>query len=228
MPETHGLAALRQIKTRIGDLQKLRDQATGDGRKWALGDVWNIAHNAILQIERDRPAAAEPDIEDRITRLTDALKSISANTCCDNCREAALVARSALASYVGLAREPDTISDKALGGLIAEICSHAAVKEVMEVSWDDICTDTGCHPLDIAHGKNKHLIFRAGHWADQIAKRLFLKALTKAGALRIKAVQQSADRLAASGYLASPIASGLEEALKSASEASPLSNGTQP
>jgi hypothetical protein len=49
-------------------------------------------------------AAAEPDVEARIAVLSDALKSILKNTYCDNCREAALVARSALASYVGLAR----------------------------------------------------------------------------------------------------------------------------
>ena len=48
---------------------------------------------------------AELEIEQRIAILSDALKSISKNTCCDNCREAANVARAALAAYVGLARE---------------------------------------------------------------------------------------------------------------------------
>ena len=33
---------------------------------------------------------------DEIERLRDALQSISNNTCCDNCQEAALVARAAL------------------------------------------------------------------------------------------------------------------------------------
>lgn len=75
-------------------------------------------------------------------------------------------------------------SDKALGELITKICSLDAIKDAMEVSWDDICTDTGCHPLDITHGKNKHLIFRANHWADQIAKRLFIRALALAQADR--------------------------------------------
>jgi hypothetical protein len=50
--------------------------------------------------------SAEPDVEERISVLSDALKSIAKNTCCDNCQEAALVARSALGAYVGLAREP--------------------------------------------------------------------------------------------------------------------------
>lgn len=53
--------------------------------------------------------ASTPEwIEDHkhwITVLSDALKIISKNTCCDNCREAVLVARSAIASYIGLARE---------------------------------------------------------------------------------------------------------------------------
>lgn len=59
--------------------------------------------------------------------------------------------------------------------------SHSAIEEAMVISWDDICTDTGCHPLDITHGKNKHLMFRPNHWANQIAKRLFLNALKLRG-----------------------------------------------
>lgn len=43
--------ALRQIKSRIGDLQKLKDQAVGEGRKWTLDAVWNIAHNTLLEID---------------------------------------------------------------------------------------------------------------------------------------------------------------------------------
>lgn len=42
---------------------------------------------------------------DHIARLETALQSIAKNTCCDNCQEAARVARAALASYVGLATE---------------------------------------------------------------------------------------------------------------------------
>ena len=34
--------------------------------------------------------------DDEIERLREALQSISNNTCCDNCQEAALVARAAL------------------------------------------------------------------------------------------------------------------------------------
>jgi hypothetical protein len=70
-------------------------------RSWARQRGYILPTDGTSKIVR----SAEPDIEARITRLTEALKSISANTCCDNCREAALVARSALASYVGLARE---------------------------------------------------------------------------------------------------------------------------
>lgn len=67
--------------------------------------------------------------------------------------------------------------DKALGELLAKICSHEAVDEAMEASWNDICSDTGCHPLDIEHGKGKHLTFSPNHWANQVAKRLFVRAL---------------------------------------------------
>ena len=40
------------------------------------------------------------------------------------------------------------------------------VKNAMLVAWREICADTGCHPLDIEHGKNKFLIFEPRHWAQ--------------------------------------------------------------
>jgi hypothetical protein len=68
----------------------------------------------LLYVQLVRPglnggpqAAAHPDVEARIAVLSDALKSISNNTCCDNCQEAARVARSALCAYVGLSRTVD-------------------------------------------------------------------------------------------------------------------------
>lgn len=64
-----------------------------------------------------------------------------------------------------------------LGELLAKICAHEAVNEAMADSWNDICSDTGCHPLDIEHGKGKHLTFSPNHWANQVAKRLFVRAL---------------------------------------------------
>lgn len=51
------------------------------------------------------PASAPEDMAAHIKRLEAGLLSISKNTCCDNCQEAALVARAALASYIGLAEE---------------------------------------------------------------------------------------------------------------------------
>lgn len=60
---------------------------------------------------------------------------------------------------------------------LAEAFSHSAIDEAMQDSWNDICLDTGCHPLDIEHGKGKQLNFRPHHWANQIAKRLFLRAV---------------------------------------------------
>lgn len=72
-------------------------------------------------------------------------------------------------------RESDI--DKTLGELLTKICSHEALNEAMQDAWNDICTDTGCHPLDIEHGKGKHLTFSPNHWANQIAKRLFVRAL---------------------------------------------------
>jgi hypothetical protein len=42
----------------------------------------------------------------------------------------------------------------------------SVVKSAMETAWNEICADTGCHPLDIEHGKGKHLIFVPRHWAQ--------------------------------------------------------------
>lgn len=52
--DSKAVEALREIKARIGDLQKLKDQAVGEGRKWTLDVVWTIAHNTLLEIERGR------------------------------------------------------------------------------------------------------------------------------------------------------------------------------
>ena len=40
------------------------------------------------------------------------------------------------------------------------------VKNAMLVAWREICTDTGCHPLDVEHGKGKYLTFEPRHWAQ--------------------------------------------------------------
>ena len=52
--DDEAVKALRQIKDRIGDLQKLKDQALGEGRKWTLDAIWNIAHNALINIDRNQ------------------------------------------------------------------------------------------------------------------------------------------------------------------------------
>lgn len=50
------------------------------------------------------------------------------------------------------------------------------VKNAMLTMWGDICGDTGCHPLDIEHGKGKFLTFTPRHWAqmtgDMAAKNI--------------------------------------------------------
>lgn len=61
--------------------------------------------------------------------------------------------------------------------LLAEFFSHSAIEEAMQDAWNDICSDTGCHPLDITQGHGKQLTFSPNHWANQIAKRLFLRAV---------------------------------------------------
>jgi hypothetical protein len=75
------------------------------------------------------------------------------------------------------AQEPITTEPVARDNLLAQFFSHSAINEAMQDSWNDICSDTGCHPLDIEHGKGKILTFSPHHWANQIAKRLFVHAV---------------------------------------------------
>ncbi|MGN5375853.1 hypothetical protein [Sphingomonas hankookensis] len=46
------------------------------------------------------------------------------------------------------------------------------VDEAMQDAWNDICDDTGSHPLDLKHGRGTVLYFHPGHWARAIAMRL--------------------------------------------------------
>ncbi len=46
------------------------------------------------------------------------------------------------------------------------------VDEAMQDAWNDICDDTGSHPLDLKHGRGTVLYFHPGHWARTIAMRL--------------------------------------------------------
>lgn len=65
------------------------------------------------------------------------------------------------------------------------------VKNAMLVAWRNICADTGCHPLDIEHGKQQFLTFEPHHWAQQagdiVAAQIvgFIKASEKERAKQI-------------------------------------------
>jgi hypothetical protein len=46
------------------------------------------------------------------------------------------------------------------------------VTEAMQDSWNDICADTGCHPLDIKQLGKRRLEFHVSHWARNVGKRV--------------------------------------------------------
>lgn len=50
----------------------------------------------------------------------------------------------------------------------AELAPYIAdlVKNAMLTTWNNICADTDCHPLDLEHGRGKQLIFTPRHWAQ--------------------------------------------------------------
>lgn len=49
---------------------------------------------------------------------------------------------------------------------------EALVAEVMADTWNEICSDTECHPTDIEQLGRKRLGFRPRHWSSFIAGRL--------------------------------------------------------
>lgn len=87
---------IRLSGDQIDEIERLRKR---DGFINIL-DKQIVAKDAEIERLRDEleiayAASRSEDIEE-IERLREALKSIAANTCCDNCQEAALVARAAL------------------------------------------------------------------------------------------------------------------------------------
>lgn len=48
------------------------------------------------------------------------------------------------------------------------------VKNAMLTAWNEICSDTECHPLDIEHGitkgRSKHLSFEPRHWSLMVGE----------------------------------------------------------
>lgn len=43
------------------------------------------------------------------------------------------------------------------------------VKKAMQDEWEEICADTGCHPLDIEQLGRRRLRFSPNHWASAVA-----------------------------------------------------------
>jgi pyruvate-formate lyase len=59
------------------------------------------ADNVINTIRKALEAKEPEELRQEVERLRDALHSIANSTCCDNCNQAAIVAREALASPKG-------------------------------------------------------------------------------------------------------------------------------
>lgn len=75
---------------------------------------------------------------------------------------------------------------RASGGVFAQERHEflrSKLRKAMSDAWNEICSDTGHHPLDIEH-QGRKLFFEPRHWADATANllfdRLFLIAATRA------------------------------------------------
>ncbi|MEE9924003.1 MAG: hypothetical protein PBV01_11645 [Brucella anthropi] len=60
------------------------------------------------------------------------------------------------------------------------------VKKAMQDEWNEICADTGFHPLDIGHERGKRLSFTPLHWATAIASSVRSQAEELLAAERVK------------------------------------------
>lgn len=60
--------------------------------------------------------------------------------------------------------------------------SDTLVREAMLDAWNEICSDTGHHPLDITNVGRGRLEFSPRHWADLTAARLRALTLSSEGA----------------------------------------------
>jgi hypothetical protein len=63
----------------------------------------------------------------------------------------------------------DAPKSPALDPVTVEAWLRIELRQAMLDCWNSICTDTGCHPLDLEH-QGKQLYFQPRHWADMIAE----------------------------------------------------------
>jgi hypothetical protein len=71
------------------------------------------------------------------------------------------------------------------------VVTEKAVADAMQSAWDEICSDTGCHPLDIEH-EGRKLFFKPSHWARLTALRLDglqLSTLSQSNAVMVAALR---------------------------------------
>lgn len=85
-----------------------------------------------------------------------------------------------------------------------------AVGQIMQDQWDDICSDSGCWPLDIQRLTNRgpvRLSFTPGHWASGIASalRLALSGGSGAGHSSLAPVSPEGVEIADEGGLRAPL-----------------------
>lgn len=121
-------------------------------------------------------AAALSDEHEEVEKLAAELDASEAS--CDRLRDAydqirvlnVGIANAGAASCATLRDERDAARQDAerMREALAELICYLPdiVKNAMLVMWREICADTGCHPLDIEHGKSKFLTFEPRHWAQ--------------------------------------------------------------
>lgn len=61
--------------------------------------------------------------------------------------------------------------------LLAASDVEAFVREEMRDGWDEICSDTNCHPDDIEQLGRRRLGYRDRHWTSWVAQRVAIRVM---------------------------------------------------
>lgn len=110
--------------------------------------------------------------DDRVQEIIEELREIVLGMPADSRPDGLMKhAQSAVYAMRGRTR---LMHDAAITGplIAAPEITERMVSEAMSEAWDDICSDTGYHPLDIQQLGEGELVFRPNHWALFTAMRL--------------------------------------------------------
>lgn len=144
--------------------EQICKESSGRDEAGAIMDAYDFAADIALRsatapIDTLYPC---PDCGQRVLKIN--VCNCKYGSCSEqpNCRIVLQKEREAREARASLANAPAEPSE---ARYIKDIIENA-----MLTMWNEICADTGCHPLDIIQGKGRELEFHRGHWARMTAE----------------------------------------------------------